>query len=95
MSADNFRRFLENSREFAQIVGGQNVQSMRVKDQTYKKTRTLYFSEKGTFLLAQAFGPIVFLRFVSSLFFSLLFLPSFVAKSSFVALKTQKSYLLK
>ena len=25
MSADNFRRFLENSREFTQIVGGQNV----------------------------------------------------------------------
>ena len=37
LSADNFRRFLENSREFAQIVGGQNVQSMRVKRSDLQK----------------------------------------------------------
>ena len=39
--------FPQNSRETAQIVGGQNLGSMHVKDQTLEKTRTLPFRDKS------------------------------------------------
>ena len=39
-------RFLQNPREVAQIVSGQNEQSMRVEKQTLKKIRALHFPDK-------------------------------------------------
>ena len=59
-TVDKMQGFQQNSREIAQIVGGQYVGSMQVKDQTLRKTRTLLFPESRSWFLGRGCDETLF-----------------------------------